>query len=94
VRIDELERALAQRNCPVNSLPGKGPRRCPSYYGLHGRSHVVQTFLEFLPIQKSASLNMAAVKQQIEAVQKDSKANNGVTLGQVILAQHNLAALH
>jgi hypothetical protein len=36
-------------------------------YGLHGRPHFVQTFLEFLPIQKFASVNMVAVKQQIEA---------------------------
>jgi hypothetical protein len=36
----------------------------------HGRPHVVQTFLEFLPSQKFASVNMVAVKQQIEAAQK------------------------
>jgi hypothetical protein len=29
-------------------------------YGLHGRLHFVQTFLEFLPIQKFASVNMVA----------------------------------
>jgi hypothetical protein len=38
-----------------------------------GRPHVVQNFLEFLPSQKFVSVNMVAVKQQIEAAQKIPK---------------------
>jgi hypothetical protein len=50
-------------NYLVDSLAGKGPRApwppaCP------------QTFFEFLPSQKFASVSMVAVKQQIEAAQK------------------------
>jgi hypothetical protein len=34
---------------------------------LNQRGELAQAFLEFLPIQKFASVNMVAVKQQIEA---------------------------